>query len=232
MAVDLLIAGAGGFARETAAAVDAVNRLAGRRAFRLLGFLDDEPALQGTTVSGRPVLGELQNVHRYPNAALVVCIGNPRRFDLRAQVVARLELPADRYATVVHPHAVVGTGARVGPGCVLLAQAVLTADATVGAHVAVMPQVVLTHDTVVGDYATLASGVRLGGGVHVGAGAYLGAGCLVRDGLCVGAGAQVGTGAVVLQDIPAGEVWVGNPARRLRLTAQGIPVPAHAKGEG
>jgi acetyltransferase-like isoleucine patch superfamily enzyme len=81
-----------------------------------------------------------------------------------------------------------------------------------------MPQVVLTHDDVVGDYATIASGVRLGGGVRVAAGAYLGAGALVREGLTIGAGSLVGLGSVVLHDVPAGEVWAGNPARFLRAT--------------
>jgi acetyltransferase-like isoleucine patch superfamily enzyme len=79
-----------------------------------------------------------------------------------------------------------------------------------------MPSVVLTHDDVVEDHAVLASGVRQSGAVHVEADAYLGAGSVVREGCRVGAGAVVGRGAVVLDDVPAGEVWIGNPARRLR----------------
>ncbi|MBA2390657.1 MAG: acetyltransferase, partial [Geodermatophilaceae bacterium] len=46
--------------------------------------------------------------------------------------------------------------------------------------------------------------------------AYLGSGALLREGLAVGAGAVIGMGSVVLEDVPAGQVWVGNPARRLR----------------
>jgi acetyltransferase-like isoleucine patch superfamily enzyme len=39
---------------------------------------------------------------------------------------------------------------------------------------------------------------------------------LVREKLSIGAGAVVGMGSVVLQDVPAGEVWAGVPARRIR----------------
>jgi sugar O-acyltransferase (sialic acid O-acetyltransferase NeuD family) len=207
MTTALVIAGAGGLARETAACLTSAHRL--------LGFLDDDPALHGETRAGVPILGPVALAPTM-NAQVVVCIGSPRNYAARAQVVRRLGLPPTRYATVIHPSAQVAAGCTVGPGSVLLPQVTLTADVTVGAHVAVMPQVVLTHDDVVEDFATIASGVRLGGSVHIGRGAYVGAGALIREGVTVGDGALVGLGSVVLSDVPPGEVWVGQPARRLR----------------
>jgi sugar O-acyltransferase (sialic acid O-acetyltransferase NeuD family) len=205
---DLVIVGAGGFARETAAA--AASR------WRVLGFVDDDPALHGTSRSGLPILGAVDSVVAMPDAAVVVCVGNPRNYAVRQHIVQRLALPEERYATVVHPAAEIGAGSVVGAGSVLLAGTVLTADVTVGSHVAVMPQAVLTHDDVVGDYATVASGVRLGGGAVLETGAYVGAGALVREGVTVGAWSLVGMGSVVLGDVPPGEIWAGNPARLLR----------------
>jgi sugar O-acyltransferase (sialic acid O-acetyltransferase NeuD family) len=213
---DLLIAGAGGFARETASAVLAINRFS-PETWNLKGFLDDDPAIHGTERGGLPVIGPLSMVDEMPDAAVVVCIGNPRNFHARQLVVERLRLPAERYATIVHPTASVGAGCLIGPGSVLLAQVALTADVTVGAHVAIMPQVVLTHDNTVCDFATIASGVRLGGGVQVERGAYVGAGALVRESTVVGEWSLIGMGAVVLHDVPPGEIWVGNPAKQLRL---------------
>ncbi|MEU9391045.1 acetyltransferase [Streptomyces sp. NPDC048324] len=206
----LVIIGAGGFARETAQAV----RDAG--GFELLGHLDDNTALHGTEVDGVPVLGGCDLIQRLPAARAVVCVGNPRDYAARARLVRRLALPADRYATVIHPTASVARSSRVGPGSVLLAHCALTAAVRVGAHVAVMPQVVLTHDDVVEDFATLASGVRLGGGARLERGAYVGSGALVREGTTVGAWSLIGMGSAVLGDVPPGEVWVGSPARRLR----------------
>ncbi|SEM33837.1 acetyltransferase [Streptacidiphilus jiangxiensis] len=212
----LLIVGAGGFARETAQVARAAN---GPDA--VLGHLDDDPARQGTEVDGLPVLGGSELVHAYPEAPVVVCVGNPRDWAGRARLVRRLGLPEQRYGTVVHPSASVAESAEIGPGSVLLAQCALTASVRVGAHVAVMPQVVLTHDDVVGDFATLTSGVRLGGGVRVGEGAYVGAGALVREGVSVGAWSQLGMGALLLEDLPPGEVWIGSPARKLRSVPDG-----------
>ncbi|WP_078095410.1 NeuD/PglB/VioB family sugar acetyltransferase [Streptomyces sp. fd1-xmd] len=217
---DLLIVGAGGFARETAQAVRdvaAADAARGRPArWRLAGHLDDDPALHGREVDGVPVRGGSELVHELSAARVVVCVGSPRDYAVRARLVRRLGLPPERYATVVHPTAAVSGSSSVGPGSVLLAHSALTAGVRVGSHVAVMPQVVLTHDGEVSDFATLASGVRLGGGVRVGRGAYVGAGALVREYTAIGAWSLTGMGSTVLADVPAGEVWAGSPARLLR----------------
>jgi sugar O-acyltransferase (sialic acid O-acetyltransferase NeuD family) len=223
---DLLIVGAGGFARETAQAVAAANAV--RPAWRLLGFLDDDPALKGEWIDGIEVLGGSELVYSESQAQVVVCVASPRNQYSRAGVVRRLGLPDERYGTVIHPSAEVSPNSTVGPGTVLFAQSVLTASVRVGAHVAVMPQVVLTPDVVIEDFVTIASGVRLGGGTRLERGAYLGAGCLIREFTTVGAWSLVGMGSVVLRDVPPGETWVGNPARYLRSTA----VPEDIAREG
>lgn len=44
-------------------------------------------------------------------------------------------------------------------------------------------------------------------------GATIGAGATILPGLTIGANAMIGAGAVVTKDVPAGEVWAGNPAK-------------------
>jgi sugar O-acyltransferase (sialic acid O-acetyltransferase NeuD family) len=222
---DLVVVGSGGFGRETAEAIRALNDTGER--WRLAGYLDDDPARHGTEVDGLRVLGGTGELRDMPGTSVVVCTGRPGDYTSRSRIVGRLGLPAERYATITHPSASVPATSAVGPGSVLLAQTVLTAGVTVGAHVAIMPHVVLTHDDVIEDFATLASGVCLGGGVRVGPGAYLGAGALVREHRTVGAGALVGMGAVVTRDVPAHQVWAGAPARYLRDAAA---APAGARG--
>jgi acetyltransferase-like isoleucine patch superfamily enzyme len=96
---------------------------------------------------------------------------------------------------------------------------VLTADVVLGRHCVVMPNATLTHDDVLGDFVTVCAGVTLAGRVHVGDGAYLGASSSVRQGLTVGLWSTLGMGAVCLADVPAHQVWVGNPAHSLDSTS-------------
>lgn len=211
MVRELFILGAGGFSRETAEAVRAVNAVT--PTWRLRGFLDDSPALDGASVGGMPVLGPIDRIHDHPDAAVVVTTGRPDNYVSRKLIVERLGLADERYATIIHPTATVGDTCGVGVGSVLLAHTDLTADVVVGHHVAVMPQVVLPHDVRVDDYATLASGVRVGGACHVCEGAYIGSGACLREAITIGERAMIAMAAVVTRDVPAERLWLGAPAR-------------------
>lgn len=86
----------------------------------------------------------------------------------------------------------------VGPRCFLMSKTHVGHDAVIRADCELAP------GTVIGGHAVLEESVRCGIGV------------LVLPGKRVGAGARLGAGAVVTRDVPAGETWVGNPARRLK----------------
>ena len=47
-------------------------------------------------------------------------------------------------------------------------------------------------------------------------GASIGAASVILGGVTVGENAMIGAGSVVTKDIPANELWVGNPARFIR----------------
>ena len=47
-------------------------------------------------------------------------------------------------------------------------------------------------------------------------GASIGAGCTLLCGITIGEYAMIGAGSVVTKDVPAGELWLGNPAKFVR----------------
>ncbi len=207
----VIVLGAGGNCVDIAELVDALGD-----PWEFRGFLDDAPGLQGRAVAGRPVLGPLAAVADHPEAWFVNGIGSPTSYLEKPQMLARLALPEQRLATLVHPTASVSPSARLGPGCVVLQQATVASRAQLGRHVIVLPNSVVSHDSRVGDYTCIAGGVVICGNAEIGPRCYLGAGATLIGHLKVGEGALIGMGSVVREEVQPGTVVVGNPARRLR----------------
>jgi|ERR1022692_135114 sugar O-acyltransferase (sialic acid O-acetyltransferase NeuD family) len=212
MPVDLIILGSGGSSREILGAVEDINRQTPR--WRVLGFLDDNPALQGKSVDDVPVLGPLASAKEH-TAQLIVGVASWRRPGARREIVARLGLPRERYATVIHPSASISPRVTIGVGTAILQNVVITSGSVVGDHVLISQNVTMAHDDVIGDFVTIASAAIITGGVRLRAGCYLGAGCTIMNGVTVNEGALVGIGAVVMIDVPAGVTVSGYPARSI-----------------
>ena len=212
MITDLLIIGAGGTSREIAAAVADINRKASR--WNLLGFLDDDASKHGTAVDGLPVLGTLDSVSRY-TARLIIGIAHWRYPAVRRDVSARLALPRERYATIIHPSASISLHAKVGAGTAILQNVVITSGTVVGDHVLILQNVTMAHDQIVEDFVTIAPAATMAGSVHLKEGSYIGAGSTIMNDVVVNECAVVGLGSVLIRNVPAGRTVRGNPAREM-----------------
>jgi acetyltransferase-like isoleucine patch superfamily enzyme len=73
-----------------------------------------------------------------------------------------------------------------------------------------------THDTVLGQRYIHTPWDESRSGVDVGANVWIGAQCVLVAGVVVGDDAVIAAGAVVTKNVPAGEIWAGVPARKLR----------------
>ena len=52
--------------------------------------------------------------------------------------------------------------------------------------------------------------------VVIGSNVFIGGHCIILKGVTIGDGAVIGAGSVVTKDIPAGEIWAGNPAKYVK----------------
>lgn len=131
--------------------------------------------------------------------------------------------------TRVWQNVVVLAGARIGRDCNLNAHTLVEGGAKIGDRVTlkcgvyVWDGIVLEDDVFVGPNATFTNDPRPRSRqqpssfavTRVGRGASIGAGAVILPGRTIGPGAMIGAGAVVTSDVPAGETWIGNPAKLL-----------------
>lgn len=211
--IDLVFLGAGGTARDVLSLVEDLN--GNRKQYRCVALLDDDKRLWGQKVQGIPITGPLTEAKRFDSAKFVNTLGSPRNYACRCDVPARLGLSPKRFATLVHPTAVLSASATIGDGVIILPHVVVLSGVTIGDQVLILPGSVLNHDVRIGDYAILASAVNLSGEVEVGSSSYIGSGACLIQGIRVGENALIGMGTVVLKNVAPSTVVVGNPARPL-----------------
>lgn len=201
---DLVILGGGVHSAEMVEIVERINRIT--PTWNLLGYLTPHEAQIGSTRNGYPVLGTPQELTAYPDACLVPDNEWPRA----------IPLPRERLISLIDPAVFVSRTAQIGVGCVFYPNSFLGLNVRIGDGVFCLSGTILNHDDVLEDRVVCASGVTLAGSVYVEEGCYLGQSCTIRQHLRIGKGSLIGMGAVVVKDVPAQSVIVGNPGRQLR----------------
>lgn len=209
-----MIVGAGGFGRETADVVDAVNAAAGDPVWRLLGVVDDAPSpgnLERLARRSLPYLGttdELLSGGTRPH--FLVGIGSPV---VRRRLADRLEDAGLMAATVVHPAASIGSEVSIGAGTIICAGARVTTHIRLGRHVQLNPNATVGHDTTLGDFVSMNPASSVSGDCAIEDGVLIGVAGVVLNGLTIGAGAVLGGSACAVRDLAPGVVAVGVPAK-------------------
>lgn len=75
------------------------------------------------------------------------------------------------------------------------------------------------HNVDIGEHVIICGSCAIAGSVTIGNGATIAGNVSVSDGVTVGKGATIGARSGVINDIPAGETWLGTPAMPAREAA-------------
>lgn len=118
-----------------------------------------------------------------------------------------------------HRHQTMGRYPEIHASAIV--EALCTVDAgieeptTIGPRSWLMKGCHVGHDAQIGADCELAPHCSVGGHATLGNGVRVGQGATFKPFVTVGDGSRIGMGAVVIRDVPAGETWAGNPARKL-----------------
>ncbi len=178
--IRLLVVGAGGHGRSEVEAAE----LSGQ--FEIVGFLDDSlPA--GESVLGVPVLGPVVSMaHNRAGAdQAIVAIGNNT---VREKLLQQLAAAGFKWATVVHPRAIVSPSAVLGAGSAVMAGEIVGTEARLGLGSIVNCGAVVDHHATVEDFGHLGVNASIAGGTVLGRGAWMQAGAALGYGVRVTAG--------------------------------------------
>jgi len=206
----LLILGAGAFALE---ALDIAEQTGG---FQVEGFVTStRPPAPDARYADLPVFWIDDLPMRLSECFLVCGIGSTGRREF-------IEIMLDRgyrFASVIHPSAVISPRCTIEDGCLINAGVVISHSAYVGTHVLLNRGCLIGHDTRIGSFCTVGPGANIAGGVEVGSGVYIGIGAIIRDHVSVGAGSVIAAGSVVVKPVAPNTMVGGSPARRVNASS-------------
>lgn len=207
----IVIIGAGGFGRELLQWIKDINKVV--LTWEIIGFIDDNLyALDGVECD-YGIVGTIQEWEPKEDEEFALALGSS---ELKRKIVAEMKAKGARFATIIHPTAMLSEFARHGEGLIMFPASKLSCNSTVGDYVTILSSLI-GHDTTIGDYSVISGGCNIVRNVHIGMDVFLAAGVCIAQDITIGDGAYLGLGSVILKDIPPGMKAFGNPARLLPL---------------
>jgi len=213
---DLIILGGSGIGM---IAVSIANELG---YFNVLGFLND--VLPVGSLIGKynkiPVVGATIDLPKFledENTLVFIAYVGMQNEKQVFEKIESLNIPSYRFATLIHPSAIIPKGfCKIGNGVLMSPLSQLSPDTTIEDNCILLPNSFVGHDSTLKKFAHIATNAVVGANVVVGKACHIGSNSTIREKIIIGDYSLVGAGAVVLNDVPENSIVVGNPAKLLR----------------
>jgi acetyltransferase EpsM len=190
--------------------------------FQILGFLND--VLPIGTMVGKynkiPVIGSSEDIKKYlddQDIQFFIAYVGMQKEEETFNKIASLNIPSHRFATLIHPSAIIPKGfCQIGNGVLMAPLTQLSPDTTIEDHCILLPNSFVGHDSTCRQFAHMATNAVVGANVDVGRAVHVGSNATIREKIKIGDFSLIGSGSVVLNDVAPNTIVVGNPAKLLR----------------
>ncbi len=190
--------------------------------YNILGFLNDVIPIDSEIgkYNKIPVIGTTKDIDKYledeNNLFFIAYVGMQNEEEVFRKIEA-FNIPSHRFATLIHPSAIIPKGyCSIGNGVLMAPLAQLSPDTTIEDNCILLPNSFVGHDSTLRRFAHIASNAVVGANVDVGRAVHVGTNATIREKIKIGDFSLIGSGSVVLNEVEPNSIVVGNPAKLLR----------------
>lgn len=186
--------------------------------YEIVGIIDSK-ALIGSEIEGIKVIGRQEDIAtiqvEYDIHGGCITIGdNYSRFLVHNEIKKRAS--NFEWVNTIHPSCIIADNVKIGKGIIAMANCIFNPNAEIDDFTAFYTGAIIEHDCKISRFASISAGSVLGGKVFVGDYSAVTLGCTVFDRVNIAHNVVVGSGSLVTKDIPANQLWYGNPAKFIK----------------
>jgi acetyltransferase EpsM len=156
------------------------------------------------------VVESIADVSGLQDFQAAVCIGDPA---IRLRVFQEHGKYISRWATIVHPSAVIMPTAQIGKGSIIAPNTYVGPMAKIGPNVLVNVGASIGHDADIGHSSVISPQAAINGFASCGTASFIGAAAIMNPGSSLGAYCKLSAGSVFSGKADEGFLLHGNPAK-------------------
>ena len=210
----IAIIGAGGFGREVACLINAINEKS--KEWDFIGFFDDVKNIGYENEYGK-VLGRIKDLNSYPESlAVVVAIAKPSAIEV---IIKSITSPNIYFPNLIAPDIIffdknnmsLGQGNIIGFGCSI------SCNIHIGNFNIFNCFISIGHDTRIGDYNAVMPSTKISGDITIGDRNFFGASSVILEKLTIGNDTTIGANSLIFRNTKDKNTYIGNPASIVKL---------------
>ncbi len=194
--------------------------------YEVAGFTVDRGYMESDNLCHLPVIpfDDVEAQFSPKTYKMLIAVGYVQNNKIRKERYLKSKEMGYQLINFVSPNSIIHPETPIGDNCVIGHYVVISPDAKIGNNVIIASGCMIGHDVVIGDHCFFSPGVNVAGSVDIGTGSFFGANATIRNRVTIGKECVIGAGAILLENIEDRSVIIGEPATKLPISSDKLPL--------